>query len=99
MLGMPVWFWVLAVVLLLIGSAVAWVVRYYNAFRTRCRTVRSELTELLKEKRPEVAVVGERQGNLVVRMPDGEERVWDLVDTFVAVAWLPEMSRDPQARA
>jgi hypothetical protein len=95
MLGLPLWFWVLAGVVLLVVVVVR---SFYARFRGMCRAVRGELTEYLKAEYPEVQVVGEQQGNLVLRMADGGERVFEMADVYTAVAQLPGMGQDPAAR-
>lgn len=95
MLGLPTWLWVIVAVLVLLFLLAR---SYYKRFRGMCRTVRDELTELLKTRRPDLEVVGEPQGNLVLRSGEAE-RVWELVDVYVSVARLPGMGRDPAARA
>jgi hypothetical protein len=95
MLGLPVWFWVIVAILALPVLAV-WL--FYSRFRKMCRTVRSEIGKFLREKHPDFNVIGEQQGNLLVRQPDGAERVWEMVDVYTAVARLPGMGADPTAR-
>jgi hypothetical protein len=95
MLGLPVWFWVIVAI---VGVPVLVVWLFYSRFRKMCRTVRSEIGPFLRETHPDFAVVGERQGNLLVRHPDGAERVWEMVDVYTAVARLPGMGADPAAR-
>src|SRR5262245_29709864 len=95
MLGLPVWFWVIVAILALPVLAV-WL--FYSRFRKMCRAVRSEIGPFLCETHPDFAVVGERQGNLLVRHPDGAERIWEMADVYVDVARLPGMGADPIAR-
>jgi hypothetical protein len=95
MLGLPVWFWVI-VALVAVPVLAVWL--FYSRFRKMCRAVRSEIGPFLREKHPDFAVVGERQGNLLVRHPDGAERVWEMVDVYTAVARLPGMGADATAR-
>src|SRR5262245_11382228 len=95
MLGLPIWFWVIVVIVALPVLAV-WL--FYSRFRKMCRVVRGEIGQFLRETRPDFAVVGERQGNLLVRHPDGAERVWEMVDVYTAVARLPGIGADPTAR-
>jgi hypothetical protein len=96
MLGIPPWVWVLVVLLLVIAAAVR---SFYSRWRGMCRGIRGDLTAFLKERYPEVTVLREEMGNLVVRTPDGEERVWEMADLYAEVARLPGMGADPQARA
>ncbi len=96
MLGIPSWGWAI----LALAAVVA--VRaglFYSRFRRMCRLVREELTERLQREHPEIRVEGERLGNLVVRMPDGTERLWEMTDVYGAVAHLPGMGSDPADRA
>src|SRR5262245_27984894 len=95
MLGLPIWFWVIAAIVAVPVLAV-WL--FYSRFRKMCRTVRSEIGQFLREKHPDFAVVGERQGNLLVRHPGGAERIWEMADVYVAVARLPGMGADPTTR-
>ena len=96
MLGLPVWLWVIVAAVVLI-VAVARI--FYARYRRMCQTVRDELTEFLKANHPEVEVLGERLGNLVVRTKDANEKVFELADVYVAVAQLPGMGKDSAARA
>jgi len=95
MLGLPVWLWIVLAGLAIPYAIFRW---YYARFRRVCRNVRAELTEFLKAHHPDIQVIGEQKGNLLLRMSSGEERLWELVDVFVAVARLPGMGRDPGAR-
>jgi hypothetical protein len=95
MLGLPIWFWL---ILAILGLPVLAVWLFYSRFRKMCRTVRGEIGQFLREKHPDFAVIGEQQGNLLVRQPDGVERVWEMVDVYTAVARLPGMGADPAAR-
>jgi hypothetical protein len=72
---------------------------FYARFRGVCRRVREELTEWAPKRFPGTAVVGEQMGNLVVRLPDGAERIWEMADIYTAVARLPGMGQDPAERA
>ncbi|MFN3648213.1 MAG: hypothetical protein ACK47B_01430 [Armatimonadota bacterium] len=94
--ALPPWLWIVIGVVLLLALAAR---SHYNRFRAMCRTVREELPKLLKERHPEVEVLGEEQGNLLLRMPDGRQRVWEMEDLYVAVGRLPGLGRDPAARA
>lgn len=95
MLGLPVWFWVIFAIAAL-PVLVVWL--FYSRFRKMCRAVRQEIGQYLREQHPEFEVVGERQGNLVVRHKDGAERVWEMADVYAAVGRLPGMGADPAAR-
>jgi hypothetical protein len=95
MLGLSGWFWVILAIVALPVLA-AWL--FYSRFRKMCRTVRSEIGPFFREKHPDFAVIGEQQGNLLVRQPDGAERVWEMVDVYTAIARLPGMGADPSAR-
>lgn len=91
---MPGWLWpVLLVVALLFFAARS----FYTRFRRMCRRTREELTELVRRDYPEVEVLREERGNLVVRC-GGEERVWEMAELYSRVAQLPEMGADPPAR-
>ena len=83
MLGLPVWVWVVAALVLALVVAGR---TFYGRFRAMCRRVREEVGAFVAERHPEVAVVGEQQGNLVLRMADGSERVWEMADLYAAVA-------------
>ena len=95
MLGLPVWFWVVAAIVAVPVLAV-WL--FYSRFRKMCRAVRSEIGPFLRETHPDYSVVGERPGNLLMRHPDGAERVWEMVDVYTAVGRLAGMGADPAAR-
>lgn len=95
MLGIPSWGWV---ILALVAAVAVRAALFYSRFRRMCRLVREELTERLRREHPEVQVQGERLGNLVVRMPDGSERLWEMADIYGAVAHLPGMGSDPAGR-
>jgi hypothetical protein len=86
------------VILAILALPVVAVWLFYSRFRKMCRTVRSEIGQFLREQHPDLAVVGEQQGNLLVRQPDGAERVWEMVDVYTAVARLPGMGTDATAR-
>jgi hypothetical protein len=95
MLGLPLAAWIIG------GVVVILVVRVrmlYSRFRRMCRGVREELTHRVRTEVSGVAAVHERLGNLVVRLEDGSERVWELSDVYTAMARLPGMGADPQAR-
>lgn len=87
---------VIAVVLLLLLAKAR---AFYARFRRMCRGIREELTQLLGEDHPDAKVLREEHGNLIVRMPDGSERVWEMEEIYTAVASLPGMGADPVARA
>jgi hypothetical protein len=95
MLGLPVWLWVIVVI---VGVPVIALWLFISRFRKMCRAVRGEIGTYLTQKYPEMEVIGERQGNLVVRKKDGAETVWEMADVYTAVARLPGMGRDPQTR-
>jgi hypothetical protein len=63
-----------------------------------CRRVREELAEYLRQHHPEATVLREEMGNLVVRLPDGSERTWEMDVVYAAVARLPGMGKDPEGR-
>lgn len=92
---MPGWLWV---VLAVIVIPVALVALVYSRYRRMCRIVRQEIGQLLRENHPDVAVVGERQGNLVVQLPGGAERVWEMESVYAAVGrtWVQST---PESRA
>jgi hypothetical protein len=96
LLGMPIWAWALLVI---VGAVIAVSRMFYGRFRAMCRGVREELTEWVSKRFPGVTVIGEQQGNLLVRLPDGSERVWEMTEVYSAVAQLPGMGADPAARA
>jgi len=90
---MPGWPWVLFILtVLLIG-----VRSFYTRFRGVCRRTREELQELLRRDYPGVEVLREERGDLIVRS-GAQEQVWEMADLYSAVAQLPGMGRDPQAR-
>jgi hypothetical protein len=95
MLGVPPWVWVIAVIVVVIVVRA----RFHTEFRGICRRVREELTEYLQSRCPEAQVLREEMGNLVVRMPGGEEHVWEMADVYTEVMRLPGKGADPQARA
>lgn len=95
MLGLPPWAWILlAVIVFLFLRARA----YYTRFRGACRTVREELAVYVREHCPGAEVLREEMGNLVIRMPDGVERLWEMADLYAEVVRLPGMGGDPPAR-
>jgi hypothetical protein len=94
--GFSIWLWLLLGIVLLV---VFWVRSYYKRFRGTCRLVREELAEFVPREYPGAEVTGERQGNLVLRMPGGAERVWEMADVYASVVRLLGMGRDPEARA
>jgi hypothetical protein len=91
---MPGWLWVVLPVVTLLFLAAR---SFYTRFRRMCRRTREELTDLVRRDYPDVEVLREERGNLVVRC-GGEERVWELAELYSRVARLPEMGIDPQAR-
>src|SRR5262245_54612931 len=95
MLGLPFWFWVVAGIVAIPAIAL-WLV--ISRFRKMCRTVRQEFGAYLREQHPGFEVVGERQGNLIVRDTQGSERVCEMSDMYTAVGQLPGMGADPGAR-
>jgi len=95
MLGLPVWLWVIVAIVGL-PALVLWLL--YSRFRKMCRTVRGEIAQYLREQDPEFEVVGEQQGNLLVRHKDGAEQKWEMADVYAAVGRLPGMGADPAAR-
>lgn len=95
MFGLPVWLWVIVAIVAL-PVLVLWL--FISRFRKMCRTVRGEIGLYLREQHPEFEVVGERQGNLLVRCRDGAERIWEMADVYAAVGRLPGMGADPAAR-
>lgn len=95
LLGLPLWAWILLVVAVLLFL---WARSYYARFRGACRTVREELAVYVPEQYPGAEVLREEMGNLVVRMPDGDERLWEMADLYADVARLPGMGGDPPAR-
>lgn len=95
MLGLPLWAWVILVILIVLGFAVR---SFYLGWRGMCRGIREDLTALLKEAYPEVEVLREEMGNLVVRMEDGEQRVWEMTETYAQVAQLPGLGSDREQR-
>src|SRR3712207_6839028 len=95
MLGLPVGVWVaLGIVVVLAVLARL----FYSRWRGMCRGVREDLTRLLHEQHPEAKVLREEMGNLVLRMPDGSERAWEMAEVYAEVARLPGMGRNPQDR-
>jgi hypothetical protein len=76
------WVWVV-VVLLGLPVLIVWLL--YARFRKMCRNVREELGRYVREHHPELEVVGEREGNLVVRHRGGAEQIWEMADLYVAV--------------
>src|SRR5207302_1243249 len=95
-LAMSPWLWVILAVVVVVFGVVR---RFYTRFRGMCRGVREELSAYLPKVHPQLEVIGEQQGNLVVRMEDGTERAWEMADVYAAVARLSGMGADPQARA
>ena len=93
---MPVWGWVLLAVL---GLPILAVRVFYGRFRAMCDGVRRELAELVRTDYPDLRVVREQQGNLVLSRDPGPEIVWELADVYTEVARLPGMGRDAGARA
>lgn len=71
---------------------------FYGRFQGMCRRVREDLTQRAKAEIPGVAEVREHMGNLVLRMDDGTERVWEMTDVYAEMARVPGMGADPQAR-
>lgn len=92
---MPGWLWPVLIAVVLIFLAAR---SYYLRFRRACRMVREELAEFVPRHYPGCSVVGERQGNLVLRTPWQDELVWDMADLYVEVARLPGMGGTPAAR-
>jgi hypothetical protein len=95
MLGLPVWLWVIFAILAM-PVLVVWFL--FSRFRKMCRAVRGEIGQYLREQHPEFEVVGERQGDLLVRHKDGAERKWQMADVYAAVGGLPGMGADQAAR-
>jgi hypothetical protein len=95
MLGLPVWFWVIAGALVIVAAVARW---FYSRYRAMCRTVRDELATLVKSNHPEVELTWLPQGDLDLCTANGRHRVIDMADVYVAVARLPGMGRDPAAR-
>jgi hypothetical protein len=93
---MPGWSWAVIIAIALIAAAV-W--SFVSRFRRTCALVREELTELVKREYPDSSVVGETQGNLVVRTEGRGERVWEMTELYSAVNRLPGMGAEPEARA
>jgi hypothetical protein len=91
---MPGWLWVVLLVVTLLFLAAR---SFYTRFRGMCRRTREEVTELVRRDYPDVEVLREERGNLVVRC-GGEERVWEMAELYSRVAQLPGMGADPQAR-
>jgi hypothetical protein len=96
MLGLPLWAWVILAIIILVMVVVR---SLYSRWRGMCRGVRDDLTALLEEVRPEVSVLREEMGNLVVQMEDGTERVWEMEEVYAEVAGLPGWGRDREQRA
>ena len=96
MLGLPLWAWVILAIVIVLGAVVRW---FYSRWRGMCRGVREDLTALLKKVHPEVQVLREEMGNLVVRMGDGTEQVWEMAEIYAEVARLPGLGRDREQRA
>jgi hypothetical protein len=96
MLGVSPWVWVVVIVVAFIVLRAR---ALYTRFRRMCRGVREELTQYLQSRYPDAQVLREEKDNLVVRMPGGEERVWEMEDVYVEVARLPGMGADPQDRS
>jgi hypothetical protein len=93
---MPGWLWGVLITAGLLFLAVR---SFYQRFRGMCRRTREELTALLHQDYPDVSVLREERGNLVIRCEgEGEERVWEMADLYSAVARLPGMGQDSQAR-
>lgn len=95
MAGLPPWLWIVFGVVVIIAAAVR---SFYRRWRGMCRRVREEFAEFVRQHHPGAEVTGEQLGNLVVRLPDGGERVWEMADVYAAVARLPGMGADPAAR-
>jgi hypothetical protein len=93
---MPMWGWVLLAIL---GLPILAVRLFYGRFRAMCAGVRRELAELVGKEYPELRVVREQQGNLILSRETGPEIVWELADVYTEVARLPGMGRDSGARA
>src|SRR4051794_13179327 len=96
MFGIPPWAWLLG------GIAVTFAVfvcRLYVRFRSMCRTVRDEFTNVIKSTYPQVELHFEANGDLAVRAGDSPGRFIDMASVYSAVARLPGMGRDPAVRA
>lgn len=91
---MPGWLWVVFILAALLFIAVR---SFYARFRGVCRRTREELQDLLRRDYPGVEVLREERGDLVVRSGN-QEQVWEMADLYSAVAQLPGMGQDPQAR-
>ena len=96
---MPPWGWAVLVLLVLIAIPVLKAVRFYRGFRGMCAAVREEMGAFVKSRYPGAEVLREEMGNLIVRAPDGSERLLEMADVYTAVAQLPAMGAEPQARA
>jgi hypothetical protein len=96
MCGLPVWLWVIAGALIIVAVVAR---RYYYRYTAMCRTVREELSERVKSSCPDVELTWQPQGNLDLRTANGEHRVIDMSDVYVAVGRLQGMGRDLAARA
>lgn len=94
-LGIPWWLWAIAVVLALFGFTVRSIYSRYRAF---CRGIREDLSARIHERHPEVKVLGEQMGNLLVRMPDGSEKIWEMADVYTRVMQQHGMQSDASAR-
>ena len=92
---MPVAGWIVLGVLVVIILTVR---SFYSRFRGMCRRVREDLTQRVQAEIPGVMEVREHLGNLVLRMEDGSERVWEMTDVYAEMARVPGMGADPQAR-
>jgi hypothetical protein len=92
LLGLPLWLWILIALVVLAGV-------YVGRFRKMCASVREDLTELLEKQHPQARVLREEMGNLVVHVPDGTERVWEMADIYSSVARLPGLGCDRSQRA
>jgi len=91
---MPTWGWVLVVVLL-VPVLLGWA--FLRRFWGMCARIRAELPEFLAAEFPGVGVLGERNGDLLVRTPEGE-RVWEMADLYTAAARLPGLAAEREAR-
>jgi hypothetical protein len=94
-IGLPYWLWAVLIAVVLIALRVR---DFYTRYRGMCRGIREDLTEQLHQKHPNARVLREQMGNLVVRLPDGSEKIWEMAEIYTRVMQLPGMGRDPAAR-
>lgn len=95
MAGLPWWLWVIFAVVALFGLKTR---AFYNRYRGFCRGIREDLCARVHQEHPEVKVLGEQMGNLLVRMPDGSEKVWEMADVYSRVMQQHGIDSDSSAR-